>query len=206
MSVMPSARRACVRMGACLLAFAAPLHGAEAPSWRVVRGEVKILCPMTVGGSFEARTPALLGTLVLAGARPLTFGGDIVVDLKTLDTGIGLRDDHLRNEYLEVGKGSGFEKAVLSGLQLGNLDPDSFQGRTPFTGDLAVHGVKVAIKGQAEIQRDASSLRVEASFPVRVADHGIPKPQYLGVGVRDEVQVRVSLILSRSTAADGAVR
>ncbi len=205
MRFMPSAR-ALVRMGACLLAFAAPLHGADVPSWRVVRGEVKILCPMTVGGSFEARTPALLGTLVLAGARPLTFGGDIVVDLKTLDTGIGLRDDHLRNEYLEVGKGDGFEKAVLSGLQLGNLDPDSFQGRTPFTGDLALHGVKVAIRGQAEIRRDASSLRVEASFPVRVADHGIPKPQYLGVGVRDEVQVRVSLILSPSTAADGAVR
>lgn len=33
-----------------------------------------------------------------------------------------------------------------------------------------------------------------ASFPVRIDDYGIAPPRYLGVGVRNEVQVKVSLV------------
>jgi polyisoprenoid-binding protein YceI len=201
---MSLVRRSYAPWVAFLLALAGPARAADTPSWSVVRGEVKILCPLTVGGGFEAKTPALTGTLSLTGSHPLALAGDLVVDMKTLDTGIGLRDDHMRNEYLEVGKGPGFDKAVLSGLHLGDVDPDSFQGRAPFTGDLALHGVKALVKGQAEVHREGSSLRVEASFPVTLADFGIPKPQYLGVGVRSEVQVKVALVFR--TSSTGAAR
>ena len=34
---------------------------------------------------------------------------------------------------------------------------------------------------------------MEASFTVKLADFGIRSPQYLGVGVKSEVQVRVGL-------------
>jgi polyisoprenoid-binding protein YceI len=161
---------------------------------------------MTVGGGFEVRTSDLVGTLVLAGARPMALGGDLVVDLKTLETGIGLRNTHLRDSYLEVGKGEGFQKAVLSNLKLGDVDPATFQGRAAFTGDLALHGTKVAVKGEAEIRREGSSLRVNATFPVRISEYGIAKPQYLGVGVRDEVQVKVTLVLNAASGAEGAIR
>ena len=114
---------------------------------------------------------------------------------------------HLRDSYLEVGRGEGFEKAVLSNLKLGDVDPGTFQGRTAFTGDLALHGTKVQVKGEAEIRREgSSSFRVNATFPVRISDYGIAKPQYLGVGVRDEVQVKVSLALSDVPVAKGAAR
>jgi polyisoprenoid-binding protein YceI len=198
------AARACVPWTAFLLAFSVSTEAAERDSWRVARGEVRILCPMTVGGSFEARSPALVGTLELTSERPVVLAGELVVDLATLDTGIGLRNEHLRSRYLEVGKGIGFDKAVLSGLQLGDVDPATFQGRTGFTGHLTLHGMKVAVKGEATISRKASAVLVEASFPVKIADHGIAKPQYLGVGVEDEVQVKVSLALSFAAAAGSA--
>lgn len=206
MNAARKAVRSCAQVGACLLALAAPSRAADHPSWRVVQGEVRILCPMTVGGGFEARTSALLGTLALAGARPVALGGDLVVDLRTLDTGIGLRNTHLRDAYLEVGKGDGFEKAVLSNLKLGDVDPETFQGRTAFTGDLALHGAKVQVTGEAEIRREGKSFRVNATFPVRISDYGIAKPQYLGVGVRDVVQVKVTLDLSDASVAEGAAR
>jgi hypothetical protein len=41
-------------------------------------------------------------------------------------------------------------------------------------------------------------LRLEATFPVQIADYGIPDPRYLGVGVRNEVTVRVSFDASPS--------
>jgi len=206
MNTAREALRSCARVGACLLALACSSQAADHPSWRVVGGEVRILCPMTLGGGFEARTSALLGNLGLAGARPVALGGDLVVDLKTLETGIGLRNAHLRDSYLEVGKGDGFEKAVLSNLQLGDVDPGTFQGHTGFTGDLALHGRKAQVKGEAEIRREGPSFRVSATFSVRISDYGIAKPQYLGVGVRDEVQVKVTLVLNAAPLAEGAAR
>jgi polyisoprenoid-binding protein YceI len=181
------------------------VSAATPESWRIVRGEVKVLCPMTVGGSFEAKTATLTGTLRLTDPHGAQLSGDLVVDLADLDTGIGLRNEHLRNTYLEVSKDAAFQHAVLSDVKLGEIDPETFQGRTAFSGTLVLHGVKRPVTGQAEIRREGASVRVEATFPVTIADYAIAKPQYLGVGVKDQVQVKVSLVAAPVEAA-GAPR
>ncbi len=168
-------------------------------SWRVARGDVHVVCPLTVGGSFEAKTGAIQGT-VTTGAPGAPLGGEISVDLATLDTGIGLRNEHTKNKYLEVGKGQGFDRAVLSGIRLGDVDPRGFQGKTAFTGTFLLHGTTNPVSGQATIRREGTSVRVEASFPVSVSAFGIEKPQYLGVGVRDQVTVNVSLVAEPADA------
>jgi len=175
------------------LAASAP----DGPSaWRIARGDVRVTCPLTVGGSFEARTTSLRGALALAAPSPAALGGELAVDLATLDTGIPLRNEHLREKYLETGKGEGFGTAVLSDIRL----PDAsagFTGRTRFTGTLLLHGTRHAVAGQAEIRRDSgAALRVDATFAVNLADYGIAAPRYLGVGVKDEVQVRTSMTAS----------
>jgi hypothetical protein len=48
------------------------------------------------------------------------------------------------------------------------------------------------IEGEATVSHRGTSMQVTASFPVVLADHGIAPPRYLGVGVRDRVQVHVS--------------
>jgi polyisoprenoid-binding protein YceI len=179
--------------------------GADSSSWRVTRGEVRVTCLMTVGGSFEAKTPSLTGVVVVGDSRPSVFSGDLSVDLRTLDTGMDLRNDHLRNEYLEVGH-EGFERAVLSEIKLGDVDPNTFQGRTRFTATFLLHGARRTVTGHAEIHRDGSSVRVEASFPVTLPDYGIAKPRYLGVGVKDEVEVKASLVAVPVTALAGGPR
>lgn len=163
-------------------------------AWQTGQGDVRIICPMTIGGSFEARTIALRGSIAVASSRPATLSGSVTVDLTTLDTGLNLRNTHLRTKYLEVDKGADFSRAVLSDIKLGTDDAETFQGRTTFTGTLLLHGTKKAVAGQTDIRRQGSSIRVDASFPVTLADYGIPKPQYLGVGVKSQVQVRVSLV------------
>ena len=179
---------------------------AESPSWRVARAEVRVTCLITVGGSFEARTPSLTGTVAAGDSRPPVFSGDLSVDLRTLDTGIGLRNEHLRNEYLEVGHGEGFERAVLSEIRLGDVDPETFSGRTAFTASFLLHGARRTVTGHAEIHRDGSSVRVEATFPVTLPDYGIAKPRYLGVGVKDEVEVKVSLVAVPAAGPAGGTR
>lgn len=182
-------------VGVAAAAFVLAAGGvlAGSPSWRVAKADVRVVCPLTLGGAFEAKTATLTGTLTLATARPLAFAGELSVDLRTLDTSIAVRDAHLRDEYLEVGRGGGFESAVLSDIRLGERGAETFEGRTSFTGSLLLHGVRKTIAGRAEIRREASGVRVEATFPVTLAEFGIKEPRYLGVGVREEVQVKVSL-------------
>ena len=160
--------------------------------WRVGQGEVSVKCPMTVGGSFDARTSALTGTLTASAGRPSAFEGSLALDLRTVDTGIDLRNDHLREKYLEVDKGAGYDQAVLSDVVLQGLNVDAPGGKGSFTGSLMLHGVKKPVTGPVEIRQAGTGWRVRASFPVNLPDYNIDKPRYLGVGVKDTVQVSVT--------------
>jgi polyisoprenoid-binding protein YceI len=191
---------------ALAVAAALPVAGraAEMPAYRIVRGEVRVLCPLTVGGSFEAVTSSLSGILEVAALRPAVLQGDLTVDLSRLDTGIALRNAHLRDKYLEVGKGGEFAAAVLSDVRLDKVEATTFHGQTSFTGMLLLHGTRKPVSGQADIRFEGSDVRVAASFPVRIDDYGIAPPRYLGVGVKNEVQVKVSLLITPAPAPGGA--
>jgi polyisoprenoid-binding protein YceI len=153
---------------------------------------IAVRCPLTVGGSFEAKTNTLSGELVVDPERQGTIDGALAVDLRTLQTGIGLRDTHMRERYLEVGKGEGYSTAILDRIRLDGNDTSTPVGKVAFRGVLALHGQEREVTGTADIRRSGQTLRVQASFPVAVSDFGIESPTYLGVGVRNEVTVAVS--------------
>jgi polyisoprenoid-binding protein YceI len=178
-------------------------RAAETPPFRVARGEVRVVCPLTVGGSFEARATSFSGTVALATPRPPAFEGDLTVDLRTLDTGIELRNHHMRDTYLEVGKGAGYDTAVLSDIHLGDIDAATFQGRTPFTATLLLHAARKPVGGDADIKREGSDVRVAARFSVRLDEFGIEPPRYLGVGVKNEVQVSISFVATPTPPSSG---
>ena len=189
----------------CLTVLGAEGRAAETPPpFRVASGDVRVVCPLTVGGSFEARATSFSGTVALATPRPAAFAGDLAVDLRKLDTGIELRNQHMRDNYLQVGKGAEYDTAVLSDIRLGDVDAATFQGRTPFTGTLLLHAARRPVAGDAEIRREGSDVRVAASFPVRLDEFGIPPPRYLGVGVKNEVQVKTSFVATPAPPAAGA--
>ena len=195
-----------LRMALALATTALTLHAASAravdgPSYRVRRGDVRVVCPLTVGGLFETKTTSITGTVAVEGGTPSSLSGELSVDLATLDTGIDLRNTHLREKYLEVGRGAEFATAVLSGVRLDKAGSPTFRGPTPFTATLLLHGTRRPVAGQAEIQNEGSDVRVVASFPVRIDDYGIAPPRYLGVGVKNEVQVKISLVVTPEAAA-----
>jgi polyisoprenoid-binding protein YceI len=181
-------------IAALLVLLGGGARAADVPAWRIARGDVRVYCPMTVGGGFEAETRALTGELSLPAPQTAAFAGAVAVDLRTLDTGIALRDEHLRDEYLQVEHGPEFRRAVLSDISLGDVDPPSFEGRTVFTGTLQLHAVKHTIGGTARVRRDGAEVHLDASFSVILSDYGIPKPRYLGIGVEDQVEVKVDLV------------
>jgi polyisoprenoid-binding protein YceI len=176
--------------GLCAALAATPAAAAGAgPGWRIEGGDVKVLVPLRPGGAFTATTTSLSGTLGLAGERPARLGGELKVDLSTIDTGIALRNQHLKEKYLEVAKGPGYDTAVVADVRLKDAEGEAFQGTAPFTAALTLHGVTNRVEGTADIRHVGANRRVKAVFPLVLTEFGIEAPQYLGVGVGTRLMV-----------------
>lgn len=177
-----------------LLAWSLASAAVAAPSWRVAAGDLRVVVPLRPGGAFEAKSTALSGTLAVGSGRPLAVTGEVALDLSSVDTGIALRNEHLRDKYLQVAKGAGFDKAVLSSIVVTEAADAAFAGKSPFTGMLLLHGVSHPVSGTAEFRKVSQGVRVDAAFPLVLTDHAVEPPQYLGVGVAAKVMVKVSFI------------
>lgn len=185
---------------AVAIASATVLAQNASSAWQAGDGDIAVLCPLTVGGSFEAKTRALAGRLAIDPSQPGALSGDLQVDLQTLDTGIGLRNTHLREKYLEVGKGAGFDRAVLSDIVVSGVDLTAGSGKGTFKGTLALHGTRKPVSGTVRLTAGGGLVKVDATFPVQLPDFGIPEPRYLGVGVHDQVQVRAKFVAKSETS------
>lgn len=112
-------------------------------------------------------------------------GGEMSFDLTGISTGISLRDDHLKEKYLETSK---FPLARLS-----FADVRVEQGSFKFKGMLQLHGASKEVTGEAEIL--AGKLRAE--FVLKLSDFNIELPSFQGLKVADEVAVEVRAHLEK---------
>jgi polyisoprenoid-binding protein YceI len=189
---MKNVRPNCLFTVVVLAAALAPIGARADEALRVTSGEVTVNCPLTIGGSFDAKTSALAGNVTPDPGGAVK--GNFTVDLIKLETGISLRDRHLRNNYLEVQKGSDFAVAKFDNIKIQKL-----AGKTTFSGTMTLHGHQHDVSGTADLQQDGKGYKVDASFPLHISWFQIPEPTYLGVGVSDEISIHVVL-----TAAPGA--
>lgn len=185
---------------AWMLLLSVGVPPAAAQAWRVAGGHVTVVCPLTVGGRFEAKTAAVTGDVTLPeGTREID--GAFSVDLRTLDTGIGLRNTHLRDNYLEVSRGPTYETAVLNAVVLDAPAPSRGRSATlGFKGVLSVHGNARPIAGTAEVAHKGDTLDVKVKFPLRIDVYEIARPTYLGVGVTNQIDVEVRATLKPASA------
>lgn len=146
-------------------------------------GELRFTATATGALKINGTGAAPEGKLdITEGKDKLEISGNLKIKLETLSTGLSLRDSHMKDKYLEAGK---FPEALLI-LSKQSL-PRS--GAGSFEGELVLRGVKHKVSGTAEAVMEAGGARVKASFPVRLEDHGIPKPSFAGITVANEVAV-----------------
>lgn len=135
------------------------------------------------------------------GKRPLEAQFD--VDLNTLQTGIEMRDQHMRDKFLETSKypDATFRLKTLSQTPtLKNGEPIKIEAR----GDFTVHGKTVAkdipvqvtyFKSSAATSAkfpDSDLIEIRANFPVVLAEHGIERPQIVFQKLADTIFVKVA--------------
>lgn len=108
--------------------------------------------------------------------------GVFVFPLKTLETGIDLRDEHMKENYLEVEKYPVSRLEVLEAKEISSIGGSS---SGPFTGKLTLHGVTKEVSGNYKLE----GPNLTASFSIKLSDFGISIPSYMGVTVADTVDV-----------------
>ena len=126
----------------------------------------------------------------VGGTSASTSGGGLAgtfsADLDAFETGISLRDEHMKTKYLETGK---YPRATLVWMT-----QSAKSGETPFTGTLTLHGVEHPVAGTAKLDgATTGKINVDATFPLKLSDFKIDIPNYHGVTVAEDVIVHVTM-------------
>lgn len=120
----------------------------------------------------------------------------VEVELATLDTGIALRDQHMRENHLETDR---FPLAIFRGAR---ILPDAPSGERRLTaapqsveiaGEFELHGVRrpLQLPVQISLRSDGEPTRlaIECRFRVRLSDFGIARPQFLVMKLSDDQEI-----------------
>ena len=118
--------------------------------------------------------------------------GSFEFPLDTLETGIGLRDSHMKEKYLETAK---FPTAKLE-ITDASVPPAFFSqesGEQMITvkGSLTLHGVTKPVELQARLVREGKGFTSESAFKLMLTDYGISIPKYLGIVIAEDVDVKI---------------
>lgn len=112
--------------------------------------------------------------------------------LEGLQTGIELRDKHMKEKYLEIQQ---FPKAslVLDKMEIPQTFwQESSKVELPFHGKLTLHNKTQSVEGKAQIDKSAAKIMIEAEFSLKISDFAIAQPGFMNVTLADEVKVVVT--------------
>jgi len=119
----------------------------------------------------------------------------IKIPLATLKTGINLRDKHMREKYLEVQK---YPYAELHVATASVRLPTTAELKTSAKGTLKLHGRSRAIDVPYRIKRDGENYQVSGLLRLNIRDYGITVPNYLGVTVKPDIEVRINMVVKNA--------
>lgn len=121
---------------------------------------------------------------------------DFYIDLNTLKTGIGLRDRHMRENYLETKK---FPFAEFTGKvkEVISLKPGDSQQVTAI-GKFKIHGVEREISVPGKLTSiSVNEVKLEAQFKVMLSDYKIEIPRVVFYELADEQVITLSINLKK---------
>lgn len=119
---------------------------------------------------------------------------DFYLDLETLDTGIRLRNKHMRDSYLETDLHPFAEfKGRLAAVP--KLEPD-----TPVavraSGRFNLHGVDRDIEVEGTLELRNGDLHLEAGWDLRLQDYGIDVPKVVFYELSEVQKIRLKGIFT----------
>ncbi|MEM6928736.1 MAG: YceI family protein [Myxococcota bacterium] len=130
--------------------------------------------------------------------RQLTLEADgdtltFIVPMDTVQTGIALRDQHMRDTYVETAT---FPDVALTVRRADVRFPEAGQRHEgTLSGTFTAHGVTRDVAVAYTIREKKGRFTIEASFPFDTSAHDIAIPSYLGVTIRSAMRAEVDVTI-----------
>jgi polyisoprenoid-binding protein YceI len=127
----------------------------------------------------------------------------VVVGLKDLETGISLRDNHMRQKYLEVDANEVNAVATLT-VPLSEVTwPDD--GKTVEAdpkklpkGTFALHGKSKEVSFKYKITNSGGTFTVVGEAPINFNEYDVKVPSYMGITVKPDITVFTTFNLKKN--------
>ena len=159
------------------------------------------------------RTADIRGSVELNSSQLMaTTEGKFTVDLRTIDTGIGLRNQHMRENHLDTDE---FPEATFTLQKVISANREELLPGESVTmlveGDFAIHGINktyqipltltyypnaTAEAGRRLYGGTGDLVEVVGEWTVKLADHNISRPEFLFMRLAEEQIVSVAFALT----------
>lgn len=154
---------------------------------------------MKVSGS--APLPDVTVQLKSAEGKRIIDIPEITLPAKSLKTGLAVRDKHMYEKVFSTG--DEIPPIIVEAVQI-PLPPSL--GRKGFT-----HPFEISFRGKSKpciftvelVEKDGQLISAKATAKLSLQAHGVPEMSYLGVTVKDKVDLAVTMVLRK---VEGPVR
>jgi len=118
------------------------------------------------------------------------------VDLNTVDTGIGLRNRHMRENYLHT---DNYPKTHFTGKLITAKKIKDDQYEVEAEGEFYVHGVKKEKKVSGQLQKiDGDRYQISAKFTVPLSEHNIEVPSIMFYKIDENMELNVVFFVKKA--------
>ena len=113
---------------------------------------------------------------------------EAALPIKTLQTGMGLRDEHMRKYIFTTSDG----KTPDMLFQAEDVTcPSGAQTTCAVKGNLTIRGVPHAFEMPLKLKEDGDGFKAAGESTVKLSDYGIEQPKQFGVRTEDAVKVHL---------------
>jgi len=123
---------------------------------------------------------------------------EAVVPVKSLNTGIGQRDEHMRKHIFTTADGQTPDLRFLAD-EVACPAPAGRESTCSITGQLAVRGTERPFALTLKVRSENGSFKAAGEGLLKLSDWGIERPSQLGVQTGDEVKLRLEFTATPST-------
>lgn len=139
-----------------------------------------------------------------------TIAGSFSIDTKSMTTGIGMRDEHMKGEaWLDAGKYPTIDFKLKSVSNMKSSKGNTLEGTA--TGDFTMRGVTKTVTApvtlvlmeeneKTKMRAPGDLLQLRSKFSLMLSDFGVKgSPNIVGAKVNDSIEVEVNIVGSNAT-------
>lgn len=179
-------------IAALLAGLAAEAPAAEFQIDKSGKNRVQFLSQATLE-TITGVTDRIDGYILYAGPDSLAASEiHIEVQLDQIDTGISLRNRHMRENYLETEK---HPLAVFHGKATAVRQDSLNHYQVSAKGKFSLHGVDRELVVTAAVKVEGQRARVSTAFDVRLADYGIEVPKLMFMKLSEVLAITVDFAI-----------